>query len=111
MPVTAGDFWDITDPAKPIGEFDPNAKLRFPLTVQDILDGMGTTYASHEIIAALPVEVLDPGTHAAGVVTPFIGLLDGSTWSLGDKLAVTIRIVGADGQQDDRTVYLKLKER
>lgn len=111
MPVTAGDFWDITNPAQPVGEFDPNAKLRFPLTVQSILDGMGTTYASHEIIANAPVEIIDQGTHAAGVVTPFIGILAGSAWKLGDKLPVTIRVVGADGQQDDRTVYLKLKQK
>lgn len=110
MPVTAGDFWDITDPAKPVGLFDPNAKLRFPLTISDILAKMNTTYADHDILLDSPLELLDPGTFDAGVVTPFIGLLDGATWQIGDKLPVTIRVIGADGQQDDRTVYLKLRQ-
>lgn len=111
MPVTAGDFWDITDPSKPVGEFDPDAKLRFPLTITDILDKMGTTYASHDVLVSSPIEVIDAGVHVAGVVTLFIGLLTGATFSLGTKYPVTLRIVGADGQQDDRTVYLKVKQK
>lgn len=109
MPVVAGDFWNISNPKKPRGDFDPNAKLRFALGVDDILTEMGTTYGSHVLIAQTPLEVLEAGTYAAGEVTPLIGATADALDMIGQTVTLTLRVIGADGQQDDRTMYLKFK--
>lgn len=105
MALTAGDFWNIKNPRKPYGEFDINARLKFPMDISEILEEMGTTYADHEFIFDDPVELLENGTYDAGVVDPFFQLKPGAV--VGTKYPVTIRVVGVDTQQDDRTFYFK----
>jgi len=110
MPVTAGELWNISKPDKPQCDFDPNARLRIRMGIQDILDKMGTTYGNHIFLDSPVMEAADTGVHNAGVVVPLIQVKSGAVYQLGAKYAFTIRIIGADGQQDDRTMYFRLKE-
>jgi hypothetical protein len=110
--MPTGDFWDVTDPLKPTGgPFDPDAKIDFPITVTDWLTALGSAYASHTFIVAAPLEVIDAGTHNAGVITPRLGLISGAPFKEGTKYAFTLRIVTVDGQQDDQSFFLRVKSK
>lgn len=110
MALTAGDFWNITNPKKPKGELDPNAILRIPMGVSDMLDKMATTYADHQLIPQAPLVVVEKGAYATGYVYPLISCDPITPEQLGQTFTLVLRVIGADGQQDDRTMYLKIKE-
>ena len=109
--MTTGIAWDVSDPLKPWALFDPDAIRIIPIEVAALLESMGTTYASHTVIAASPLECLSAGTHSAGVIPVKVAMLSGATYTAGVKYPFTIRVVGADGQKDDRTLWLKIKQR
>lgn len=108
--MPTGEFWDVTNPLKPVGgPFDPNAILDFPITITDWLVALGSSYASHTVTAATPLEILSQGSHISGVIKPRVGLLTGAAFSEGAKYPFQLRLVTADGQQDDQTFWLKIK--
>lgn len=109
--MATGDFWNTDDPTKPWGLFDPDAEIVFPIDVAAWLSGLATTYASHTITADAPLECVDAGTHADGVIPVRMRLAAAAEYTSGRKYPFTIRIVGTDDQQDDRTLWLKVKPR
>ncbi len=109
--MTSGTAWDLSDPSKPWALFDPDAIRIIPIDVSALIDSMGTTYASHSVSVAPPLACLDQGTHSAGVIPVKMALDVGSSFTSGMKYPFTIRVVGSDGQQDDRTLWLKVKDR
>lgn len=110
--MATGNFWRDTNTDKPWGPMDPDDKLSIPLDVSDMLDGMATAYASHEILAQAPLECTAQGTHASGVIAGVrLQLAVAAEFSEGQKAPFTLRLVGADGQQRDRTLWLKIKSR
>lgn len=110
--MATGNFWQDTDTEKPWGPMDPDDKLAIPLEVADMLTGMGTSYGSHDIIVTDPLECTAKGTHATGVITGVrIQIKSGASYAEGTKYPMTLRLVGADTQQRDRTLYLKVKSR
>jgi hypothetical protein len=111
MAITAtGSYWNTTNPDKPVGKFDPNAIIDFPIGLTDWLAKLGTTYASHTIIADTPLECV-ASSQSGGDLTVRIQLVASATFTVGAKYPFTVRLVGADGQQDDRTFWLKLQNR
>ncbi len=118
--MKTGDYWNIEDPKKPWGEFDPNAKLVFPIFVNEWLREMGTTYSSHEVLAASPLQCSD-GVHAVSegldVIHIRVQIAVGADFKIGLKYPFTLRLVGANGSDgagpltDDRTLWLKLVQR
>jgi len=110
--MTTGPAWDLADPNKPFALFDPNAIRIIPFDPTALLASMGTDYASHLVTAATPLECLNPGAPTPEGILPIrMGVKSGATFTQGKKYPFTIRIVGADGQQDERTLWLKLKDR
>ena len=110
--MTTGAAWNTDDPAKPWALWDPDAKIAIPIGVADWLAALGVGYGSHEIIAAAPLECADEGVHDAGTIPVRMQLVASPTYKAGTKYPFTIRIVGDDGfTQDDRTLYLKVKDR
>lgn len=110
--MATGNFWQDTNTDKPWGPMDPDDKLSIPLDVSAMLDGMGTTYASHQILVDAPLECTAQGTHSAGVIAGVkLQLVDAAVYEEGTKYPFTLRLVGADGQQRDRTLRLKVKQR
>lgn len=108
--MATGDFWNVDDPLKPWGLFDPEAILDFPISIADWLVDMDSTYASHSIITAAPLEC-DDSAHSAGIITVRMSLVVTPVYTSGVKYPFTLRLVCADGQQDDRTFWLKVKAR
>ena len=110
MPL--GAAWNIDDPTKPWIDWDPQANIRIPIGVADWLTELGDTYASHDVIATPPLECADEGAHAAGTIPVRMKLVASPTYTAGQKYPFTLRIFGADGlTQDDRTWWLKVKDR
>lgn len=98
-------FWDISNPAKPTGIKDPNAILDYPISFAAWLADIADTYASHTVTVTGGL-TCNSSTQAAGVITP---ILSGGT--VGTTASFTIRITTTGGRTDDRTFYLKIKER
>lgn len=110
--MTTGAYWNVDDPSKPWADFDSDADIKIPLGFNDWLAELGTTYDSHEIIAASPLECVDDGTYDGETALVRMRLLSGADFADGTKYPFTTRIHGADGTtQDDRTLYLKVKSR
>lgn len=112
--MTTGAAWNVIDPMKPWALFDTNARRIIPFELEDWLTEMGTTYASHEIIANSPLECPE-SSYLDDVVAITIQLIDGlvlgTDYKLNTKYPFTVRLTGADGQIDDRTLWLKLVDR
>lgn len=99
-------FWDTSNAEKPTGIKDPNAVLDYPVSFAAWLSDVADTYASHSVIIASGSIVCDSSTQSAGVITPII-----SGGTVGETASFTIRITTTAGRVDDRTFYLKIKER
>jgi len=96
-------FWNTDNPDKPIGTHDPDAILDYPV---DFSDWLGDdVYASHTVMTTEGLTV-QSSDFAGGVVTVW---LTGGT--LGRKASFTVRMVTAAGRRDDRTLWLKIKDR
>lgn len=110
--MAIGDAWNIDDPKKPWADWDPDANIKIPIGLDDWLTELGDTYGSHQIIAVAPLECADAGTYSAGDIQVRMKLVASPTYSAGRKYPFTVRVFGADGlTQDDRTLYLKVKDR
>jgi hypothetical protein len=110
--MAIGDAWNIDDPLKPWALWDPDANIKIPIGLDDWLAELGDTYGSHSIIAPAPLECASPGSYSAGTIMVRMKLAAAATYVAGRKYPFTVRLVGADGiTTDDRTLYLKVKDR
>lgn len=110
--MTIGAAWNIDDPAKPWADWDPDANIVIPFGITSWLADLGTGYGSHQVIANAPLSCPDPGTHSAGVIGIRMKLVNSPTYTAGKKYPFTVRLIGSDGiTQDDRTLWLKVKDR
>lgn len=110
--MPTGANWNIDNPAKPWADFDTDAQRVIPFEVEDWLAEMGTTYAGHEVIVPAPLELVDdPYDAGSQTIAITIKVADGATFTKGRKYPFTVRLNGADGQVDDRTLWLKLLDR
>ena len=98
-------FWNTDNPLKPTGIKDPDAILDYPIDFSGWLLDINDTYLSHTVYTSAGL-TCDSSVEAAGVISPFIsgGVLGTTEW-------FTIRISTVGGRTDDRTFYLKIKER
>lgn len=109
--MATSDYWNVTNPNKPWGIMDPQAILDFPIDFSDWLQEIGANYSSHLIDVDGPLNLVQ-SSESDGVIT-----LRLSTTAydpddhLGNKYAVNIHVVADDGQEDERTVWIKLVER
>lgn len=110
--MTIGQNWNTEDPLKPWALWDPNANIVIPIGLTDWLAELGVSYGSHSIITSAPLECADQGTNVAGTIGVRMKLVATPTYVAGVKYPFTVRVVGADVQtQDDRTFWLKVKDR
>lgn len=104
--MTTGAAWNVDNPLKPWARFDTNAIREIPFDWVAWLADIGSTYASHTIIVDASLECTT-SVHAAGVITATITKASAATLTVGTNYPVTCRIVAANGERDDQTVYLK----
>lgn len=110
--MAIGAAWNIDDPNKPWALWDPDANIKIPIGVDDWLAELGTSYGSHQIITAAPLQCVAPGSYNAGTIEVRMALVATPTYTEGTKYPFTLRIVGADSTtKDDRTLWLKVKSR
>jgi hypothetical protein len=108
--MTTGNYWDVTVPTKPVGIFDPDGVYDIPFDWVTWLAGLTDTYASHTITAAAGLDVVT-SQEIAGVIIvrvredPLVPLV------VGQKYGLTCHIVTTSGQEEDQTVYFKVKEK
>lgn len=108
--MTTGNFWNVTNPAKPFGLFDPDGVYDIPFDWSDWLAGLSDTYGSHMIICETGVECTS-SAQAAGVITARIDKDPAETLVASAKYGITCRITTTNGQVEDQTVYLKVVEK
>jgi hypothetical protein len=112
--MATGEAWNLDNPTKPWALFDTNARIIIPFEIQDWLIELGTTYADHEILTDIPLEC-DGSMHSNGVIAITMQLHPSAIldvdYVINTKYPFTVRLTGADGQIDDRTLWLKLVHR
>jgi hypothetical protein len=90
---------------------DPDALLDYSfdwtawLAVSDPADTI-TTHAASIVTGTSLTATIENSAEAGGIVTVWV-----SGGAAGEKVGVRCRITSASGRIDDRTVYLKIKER
>lgn len=110
--MTIGEAWNVDDPSKPWTPWDPDANIIIPIGVAEWLAELGTAYGSHQVITAAPLECADPGSYASGTIGVRMKLVSSPTYTAGKKYPFTLRLTGSDTvTKDDRTLWLKVKDR
>lgn len=111
--MATGPFWNLDNPKKPWGLFDPDAQLDIPFRWVEWLSDKEATYDSHQIIVDPVLEVVD-SYQIDGVIVALIKVSEGAVYETGTKYPVTCRITAIFDARtliDERTVYLKLESR
>lgn len=100
------ETYDLTDPTRPTIVKDPQAVLDYSWDWSAWLAGIGDTYASHTIFQETGGPTTVGSAQTAGIISAFIsgGVPDA-------KHRVTCRIVTVGGRTDDRSIFLKIKDR
>lgn len=107
-----GDAWNVDDPAKPWALWDPEADVKIPVGLDDWLTELGVGYDSHDVLTSAPLECASEGVYSAGTVLIRMKLVTAAVYEAGLKYPFTIRVFGDDGTtRDDRTLWLKVKDR
>lgn len=106
--MTTGIAWNLSNPLKPVALFDADAIRVVPVSWVDWLADIGATYSSHTIICESGLECVS-SSHLNGVISMKIQRASGATLVKGKRYGFTCRIVTADGQSDDQTLYFKIK--
>lgn len=112
--MPTGAFWNVSNPTKPWGLWDPDAQLPIFLDWTDWLTDEGATYVSHTIEFPEGVLAEVSSDEISGVIRVLIKLIDPAVFVSGKKYPVTCHIQALSSGltlKDDRTVYLKVKER
>jgi hypothetical protein len=108
--ATTGTAWDLSNPDKPVAKFDPDAIRDIPMDWSEWLTDIGSTYSSHLVTAPAPLEMVS-SSESSGVITARIKVATAATYTLGTKCPVTYTVTAANGEKDERTVWLKLVQR
>jgi hypothetical protein len=108
--MTTGSFWNVDNPLKPWGYHDDESIIIYPFDWTAWLADSGTSYTSHTAVADDPLEV-SASTYANGVVSVTVKTKTLGHPVIGQKYAVTCHIVCANGEEEDQTVYLKIREK
>lgn len=99
------DTFDVTNPSKPTIDKDPDAILDYSWDWTAWLADVSDTIATKSFIVDVSLTVVS-STVVGGIITAFI-----SGGVAGTKVIATCRMVTVGGRSDDRTIYLKIKDR
>lgn len=96
--------YDLTNPAKPKITKDPSAVLDYSIDLATWLDGISDTLQSLSVIGS--GVTIDSSTISG---TKVVAWISGGT--VGETATATFRFTTVGGRTDDRTIYLKIKDR
>ncbi|MGB9108994.1 MAG: hypothetical protein WCC39_09930, partial [Telluria sp.] len=99
-----GEFWDLSDPTKPIGIKDPDSVIDIPFEWADVLGDIKDGVSS--IVFTL-AGVTSAGTNAAGTLTTVI--VSGKT-AQDAVISARMTTSSTPARVFDRTVYLVFKD-
>ena len=105
-----GAFWDVTDPLKPFGLFDPNGVYDIPFDWAEWLAGLVDTYASH-VITCDPALECTTSAEDEGVVVARFSATGTPALVANQKYFIRCHIVTTGGQEEEQTLYLKVREK
>lgn len=112
--MATGAAWQIEeeepDVPKPWAQFDTDAILDIPFDWATWLADKETSYASHTITTHASLECTQ-SPQSGGVIKARIKKAAAATLTVGTKYWVRCRIVAADGQEEDQTLYLKAADK
>jgi hypothetical protein len=110
--ATTGAAWhvDNMDAPRPWAWFDPDSRRAIPFDWTDYLTDIESTYASHEVIASSALSVVEDA-ESDGVIVVTVEAVDPDAITLGAYYDVTVRMTSADGQREDQTVRLRMREK
>jgi hypothetical protein len=110
--VAIGEKWNTDNPNKVWAFFDPDADIKIPVGIDEWLTELGVGYASHEVLAAAPLECADEGAYSPGQrIRVRMKLVTTPTYTANKLYPFTLRVYGDDGTtKDDLTLYLKIKD-
>lgn len=100
------ETYDLTNPEKPTIVKDPQAVLDYSASWAAWLAGVNDTLVSAAVTAETPLVVQGDVTFSAGVVTAMIG-----GGALNKLHRVTFSIFTAAGRADQRSIYLRVRDR
>lgn len=107
--MPTGDFWDLSNPLKPTGLFDPDDVIHLPFDFSEWLADNDATYVSHTVTVDSKLQYENVG-QTDGVVVVRVFALDPADLAEGDKCGVTVQCRASDGQKRSQTLWLKAKE-
>jgi len=99
------DTYDVSNPAKPTILKDPDAVLDYTFDWTLYLDDIADTISSRTVIVPTGMTKVSDSIVGKTVVV----WLSGGT--SGSKYQITCRIVTAGGRTDDRSIFIKIKDR
>ena len=108
--MATGSFWNVSNPLKPWGYHDDESIIIYPFDWTAWLDDSGTSYAGHTVVVDDPFEIAS-STYSNGVISVKVKTKAGEAAVIGTKYALTCHIVAANGEEEDQTVYLKVREK
>lgn len=106
--AATGNAWLTDNAGRSYCLFDKDSKLDFPFDWADWLEEEGSTYGSHTITCEAPLECT-ASAQLAGVIVARIKVQDGESVVNGKKYYVLCHIIAANTEEEDQTVYLKVK--
>lgn len=98
--------WDVTNPNRPIAEKDPNAVIDYPIDFSEFLRDLNDSYDSHTVIINGGGIVAGLASQELGVIKQFI-----SGGTVGEVASFTVRMVTIGGRTEDKTFYLRIKDK
>ena len=105
--MKTGEVWDLSEPDTPTAPFGPKKERDLPFVWTDWLADIGAAYESHTITGSTPLECT-AGTETGGVVVTRVKVI--GPYVRGQRYPVNCRIVASDGQKDDQTLWLRIKD-
>lgn len=109
--MSTGKAWHDAKTTHPWAWFDPDSERIIPFDWSEFLgaDGINSTYASHVIIPATELDYTDVGV-LDGVVLVMVKRATDAVLVNYEDYGVTCRMTAANGEVQDKTVYLRIRE-
>lgn len=110
--ATTGAAWHVSDPDAPApwAWWDPNSIRTIPFDWTEFLADIESEYEAHEVIADPALNVVG-STENDGVINVTVEAVEPSALVLKAYYPVTVRITCADGQVEDQTLRLRVREK